>query len=85
MKRTSGQTAQPGTTRPRDAEVEARSGVVKKAVRPEPRTMRGKSRAVLPKVTGKVLKTFVDDFTIVRAQGRAVSRIVGRGQPKETA
>lgn len=67
---------------PEDAEVEARSGVIKKVFPPKAGTARGKRKAVLPKVTGKVRKTFTDDSTIVRTEGRAVSRVVGRGQPE---
>jgi len=67
----------------KSAEVNMRFGVIKKVVRTESRTAIGKSKVTLPKVTGKVLRTFVDDHIIARVRGKATSPIVNLKQPKE--
>ena len=64
--------------RRKSAELEARSGRLKKVVRAEPKAAPGQLSPALPKVAGRPLKTFVDDSAVAEAKFLAVSPIVSR-------
>jgi hypothetical protein len=68
----------------RSFEIKAQTGVIKKVVQMETKTSEGKKMAFIPKVTGKLLKTFVTDSMKTRGPGKTTSPIVSRKQPKET-
>ena len=64
--------------------MKAQTGVIKKLVRKETKTSGAKEMAFIPKVTGKVLKTFMTDSMTSRVAGKTTSRIVSRKPLKET-
>jgi len=79
MNRGSRRATRPDASRRKAADVKARPGVAKQ------KGVRGGRGAAVPKLTGKVVKTFMDDSAIPRPGGRAVSQTVRRRPPKETS
>jgi hypothetical protein len=77
MKGKASKSTDPGSHKRRSAVLEARPGIEKAAQR-QSKIAGGQRKAILPKVGRKPLKMIVDDATVARAQGRAVSPIVSR-------
>ena len=64
--------------------MQAQSGIIKKLVQKETKTSGVKVTAFVPKVTGKVRKTFMTDLMTTRGVSKTTARIVSRKPLKET-
>ncbi len=58
--------------------IKVQSGVTRKKVQTVVKTSGGKEIAVLPKTTGKVLKTVMNDSMMTQTVGKTASRIISR-------
>jgi hypothetical protein len=65
--------------------IKVQSGITRKKVKTVAKTSGGKEIAVLPKTTGKVLKTVMNDSMMTLSIGKTASRIVSRKPLKQIA